>query len=116
MPCRCCTNTLLIGCLSNCANLIIDISGTIAGDIFNLFVDFAGKEKNLQSVILNNGDKPTFNLADLNESYSFVGTLYKDGAPVILVDAANNQYDCLKFSTRYADTAINLISQPLTIL
>lgn len=116
MPCRCCTNSLLIGCLSNCADLILDISGTIAGDIFTLFVDFLGTEKSLQSVILNNGDKPTFNLSDLNENYNFVGTLYKDGAPVVLVDVATNQYDCIKFNTRYADAVNNLISQPLTIL
>lgn len=116
MPCRCCTNSLLVGCVSNCAKLIINTGSTLAGDVFTLFVDFANTEQALQYVIPADGDKPIFELNSLNENYTFIGQVYRNDTAVKFSDSATNEYDCIKFSTRFSNALVDLQTIPLVIL
>lgn len=116
MPCRCCDSTLQIGCIDNCGLLIFNISGTTAGDIFMLEVDYLGAKKRLFSEIQTDGDVPFFDMRELNENYSFTGQLYRNDIAIVLVDTEAKEYDCVSFTTVFAMPAQNKLTEQLTIL
>ncbi len=118
MPCRCCTNSLKLGCIDSCGLLILDISNTAPNDVFVLEVDFLNTKKRLSTTapIVLAGDKPTFDISQINENFSFIGALYRNGAPVVLVDSNSVEYDCLEFNTQIGKPTQNTQSQTLTIL
>jgi hypothetical protein len=118
MPCRCCANRLQLGCLDACGLLIFHITNTAPNDIFLLEVEFLNTKIRLsnQSPIIVAGDKPTFDISQLNEKFTFIGFLYRNGTPVVLIDANAMQYDCIGFNTQIGSPTQNTQTQPLTIL
>lgn len=116
MPCRCCNNPLQLGCIDSCALLILDIANTLAGGIFTLETDYLGAKIRLFSEIATDGDKPFFDMRQLNSNYAFKAYLYRNDLPVVLVDAEAAEYDCLTFNTVFATPTQNTVSKELTIL
>ena len=117
MPCRCCTNSLYIGCIDACGLLIFDISSTAPNDLFVLELDFLNTKKRISAQpITNAGDKPTFDISELNENFNFMGVLLKNNATVVLVDSNAIEYDCVQFTTQLSRPSQNTQTQPLIIL
>ena len=117
MPCRCCTNSLHIGCIDACSLLIFDISSTAPNDAFILELDFLNTKKRISAQpIANAGDKPTFDISELNENFNFKGVLIKNNVAVVLVDNNAAEYDCVEFTTQLSRPTQNTQTQTLTIL